>query len=70
MNRTRKLIEQWNEDEARFRRYEELRLAFRLIALESLYLDDEIDEWAWSVAVKERGPLDCGGFVVGTGSNG
>ena len=65
MSRTQKLLDQWNEDEALFRRYEELRLAFRLIAPDSLYLDEEIDDWAWSEAVKARGPLDCVGFVVG-----
>jgi len=63
MNRTRKLLDQWNEDEALWRRYQELRLAFRLIAPGLLSLD-EMDDWAWSEAVKERGPLDCVGFVV------
>jgi hypothetical protein len=69
MNRTRKWLDQWNEDEALWRRYEELRLAFRLVALDSLYSDAEIDDWAWSEAVKTRGPLDCVGFMVGTGGN-
>lgn len=64
MNRTRKLLDQWNEDEALWRRYQELRLAFRLIAPCLLSLD-EMDDWAWSEAVKKRGPLDCVGFVVG-----
>ncbi len=70
MNRARKLIEQWNEDEALWRRYEELRLHFRLYSSNSLYFDEEnIDDWAWSEAVKARGPLDCVGFVLGTGGN-
>jgi hypothetical protein len=69
MNRTRKWLDQWNEDEALWRRYEELRLDFRLFLSDSLYLDEEIDDWAWSEAVKARGPLDCVGFMVGTGGN-
>lgn len=62
MNRTRKLIEQWNEDEALWRRYEELLLDFRLFSSDLMFLDEEIDDWARSEAVKARGPLDCVGF--------
>ena len=70
MNRIRKVIEQWNEDEALWRRYEELRLVFHLFSSDSLYLDEEfIDDWAWSEAVKARGPLDCVGFARGLGGN-
>ena len=43
-----KWLEHWNEDEALWRRYEELRVDFRLFASDSLYLDEEIDDWAWS----------------------
>ena len=69
MTLTRKSIEQWNEDEALFRRYQELRRAFRLIALNSRYFAREIDDWAWLEAVKARGPLACIGFVPGAGGN-
>jgi hypothetical protein len=61
---TRKLIDQWNEDEARWRRYEELRIALRLRTQYSVLSDDEIDHWAWLEAIKEENPLDCIGFVV------
>ena len=62
MNRTRKLIEQWNEDEALWRRYEELLLEFHLFSSDSMFLDEEIDECAWLEAVKARAPLNCVGF--------
>jgi hypothetical protein len=69
MTLTRKSIEQWNEDEALFRRYQELRRVFRLIAPNSMYLAREIDDWAWLEAVKGRGPLDFIGIVPGAGGN-
>lgn len=62
MDRKRKLIEQWNEDEAVWRRYVELLLTFRSIAENSFSLDDETNDWAWLEAVRTRGPLDCVGF--------
>ena len=62
--RMRKLIDQWNEDEARWRRYEELRIALRLRTQYSVLSDDEIDDWAWLEATKDEYPLDCVGFVV------
>ena len=65
MNRTRKSIEQWNDGEALFRRYQELLRAYRSIAPDWFDMNEAIDDWAWSEAVKERGPLDCVGFVVG-----
>ncbi len=65
MSRTQKLVEQWNEDEAVWQRYVELRLAYCSIAPDSFEMDEAFDDWAWSEAVKERGPLDGVGFVVG-----
>jgi|GEM_PF-4529525 len=62
--RTRKLIDQWNDNEARWRRYEELRIALRLRTQYFELSDDEIDHWAWLEAIKDEKPLDCIGFVV------
>ena len=62
--RTRKLIDQWNEDDARWRRYEELRIALRLKLSYSVLSDDEIDTWAWVEAAKDETPVDCVGFVL------
>jgi len=64
MDQTRKLVEQWNADEALWRRYEEIRQTFRLTAGGYFLTDDEINEWAWLKAIEERGPLDCTGFVL------
>ena len=62
MDRTRKLVEQWNDDEALWRRYEELRLRLRLTKPHAFLSEEQIDDWAWWQAIKERGPLDCVGF--------
>ena len=63
MYRTRKLIEQWNSDEAIWRRYQELRLELRKTSFDVL-TDEEIDDWAWSQAMRERAALDCVGFKI------
>ena len=64
MDRTRKLVEQWNDDEALWRRYEEIRLALRLTTGGCCLTDDEINDWAWSKAIEKRDPLDCVGFEL------
>jgi hypothetical protein len=64
INRIRILIEQWNKDEDRYRRYEELRIMLRLSALYSALSRDEIDDLAWLMAIKDENPLDCVGLVV------
>lgn len=69
MNRTLKLIEQWNEDEAQWRRYVEIRLGFRSIAPYGIGMDDAIEAWAWLEAAIGRGPLDCVGIVTGAVGN-
>ena len=63
MDLTRKLFEQWNDDEELWRRYEKLQLVFRLTTPYYVLSDDEIDNWAWLEAIKTRRPLDCIGFV-------
>ena len=64
MKRTRILIEQWNKDEDRYHRYEELRITLRLSALYSVLSPDEIDDLAWLTAMKDENPLDCIGLVA------
>jgi hypothetical protein len=64
MKRMRKLIEQWNKDEDRYHRYEELKITLRLSALSSVLSRDEIDNLAWLMAMKDENPLDCVGLVV------
>jgi hypothetical protein len=64
MDLTQKLLEQWNDDEELWRRYEKLQLVFRLTTPYGVLSDDEIDNWAWLKAIKRQGPGDCIGFVV------
>jgi hypothetical protein len=64
MDRIRKLVEQWNEEEALWRRYEEIRLALCLTTGGCFLTDDQINDWAWLKAIEERGPLDCIGFAL------
>jgi hypothetical protein len=64
MDRTRKLVEQWNDDEALWRRYEEIRLGLRLTAAGCFLTDDQINDQAWLEAIEEQGPLDCIGFAL------
>ena len=45
MDLTRKLLEQWKDDEALWRRYEELRLILRLATRNLILSEDEMDDW-------------------------
>ena len=63
MDLTRKLFEQWNDDEELWRRYEILQLVFRLTTPYCVLSDDEIYNWAWLEAIKTRRPRDCIAFV-------
>jgi hypothetical protein len=62
--RSQKLIDRWNADDARWRRYEKLRIAMRSKAAYFNLSDEEIDDWAWVEATRNDSPLDCVGFVV------
>jgi hypothetical protein len=57
--RTQMLVDRWNADETRWRRFEEFRIAVRLESTYRALSDEEIDLWAWLEATKYDDPLDC-----------